>query len=56
MTRALKKRVDCTILYATETGNSEKYARTLGQMFRNAFNSKVTIPKIEIKKLKFETS
>ncbi|XP_043922256.1 nitric oxide synthase, brain-like [Protopterus annectens] len=39
--RVMAKRVKVTILYATETGKSESYARTLFKIFRNAFNPQV---------------
>ncbi|KAK3607683.1 hypothetical protein CHS0354_010672 [Potamilus streckersoni] len=41
MGNALARRVKCTILYATETGKSEGFARTLCQIFKHAFNAKV---------------
>ncbi|XP_071486328.1 nitric oxide synthase 1-like [Diadema antillarum] len=41
MGKALAKRVKATILYATETGNSEKFARMLCEMFGHAFHAKV---------------
>ena len=42
--KALSKRVKATILYGTETGKSEMYARRLGEIFGHAFNSQVCIP------------
>ena len=39
--KALSKRIKATILYATETGRSEKYARWLNEVFNHAFNSQV---------------
>ena len=41
MRNALKKRVNCTILYATETGKSENFAKGLYAIFKHAFNTKV---------------
>ncbi|KAL3867553.1 hypothetical protein ACJMK2_040440 [Sinanodonta woodiana] len=41
MRKALAGRVKCTILYATETGKSEGFAKTLCQIFKHAFNAKV---------------
>nr|AAS93626.1 nitric oxide synthase a [Sepia officinalis] len=41
MGKALARRVKCTILYGTETGKSERYARTLCEIFRHAFDAKV---------------
>lgn len=39
--KALSKRVKATILYATETGKSEMYARRLAEIFGHAFNAQV---------------
>ncbi|RVE54796.1 hypothetical protein evm_000563 [Chilo suppressalis] len=39
--RALSKRIKATILYATETGKSEQYAKELGSIFGHAFNVQV---------------
>jgi nitric-oxide synthase len=39
--KALSKRIKATILFATETGKSEKYARLLGELFGKAFNVQV---------------
>lgn len=39
--KALSKRVKATILYATETGKSEMYARRLEEIFGHAFNAQV---------------
>ncbi|XP_067622883.1 nitric oxide synthase-like [Eurosta solidaginis] len=36
--RALSKRVKATILYATETGKSEQYAKQLAELMGHAFN------------------
>ncbi|XP_052074067.1 nitric oxide synthase, inducible-like [Mytilus californianus] len=41
MRKVLSQRIKCTILYATETGRSERYANTLHKIFRQAFNSQV---------------
>ena len=41
MKRALAKRHKITILYATETGKSETYAKKLNGMLKLVFNSKV---------------
>ena len=40
-TKALAKRVEATILYATETGKSETFAKQLGNIFKNRFNVQV---------------
>nr|XP_026494938.1 nitric oxide synthase isoform X1 [Vanessa tameamea] len=39
--QALSKRIKATILYATETGKSEQYAKELGTIFGHAFNAQV---------------
>ncbi|CAK1556071.1 unnamed protein product [Leptosia nina] len=39
--QALSKRIKATILYATETGKSEQYAKELGSIFGQAFNAQV---------------
>ncbi|GAB0095507.1 Nitric oxide synthase [Sergentomyia squamirostris] len=39
--RALSKRIKATILYATETGKSEAYAKKLTELFAHAFNAEV---------------
>ncbi|XP_067008227.1 nitric oxide synthase, salivary gland [Anabrus simplex] len=39
--RALSRRIKATVLYATETGKSETYAKKLGEIFGHAFNSQV---------------
>ncbi|CAC5367656.1 Nitric oxide synthase, inducible,Nitric oxide synthase, endothelial,Nitric oxide synthase oxygenase,Nitric oxide synthase, brain,Nitric oxide synthase [Mytilus coruscus] len=41
MTKALSKRIKCTILFATETGKAEKFANTLHKIFRQTFNSRI---------------
>ena len=41
MGKALAKRVKCTILYASETGKSERFAKSLAEIFNHAFDSKV---------------
>lgn len=38
---ALSKRIKATILFATETGKSEMYAKKLGTIFSHAFHSQV---------------
>lgn len=39
--KALSKRIKATILYATETGKSETFAKRLFEIFGHAFNSQV---------------
>ncbi|RWS08551.1 nitric oxide synthase: salivary gland-like protein, partial [Dinothrombium tinctorium] len=39
--KALSKRIKATILFATETGKSEEYAKRLGHIFSHAFNVSV---------------
>ncbi|XP_059511074.1 nitric oxide synthase, brain isoform X1 [Stegostoma tigrinum] len=40
MGQAMAKRVKATILYATETGKSQVYAKTLCEIFKHAFDAK----------------
>lgn len=39
--RALSRRIKATILYATETGKSEQYAKQLVELLGHAFNAQV---------------
>ncbi|KAL9928212.1 nitric oxide synthase isoform 1-T6 [Glossina fuscipes fuscipes] len=39
--RALSKRIKATVLYATETGKSEKYAKQLCELLGHAFNAQI---------------
>lgn len=39
--RALSRRIKATVLYATETGKSEGYAKKLVEIFGHAFNAQV---------------
>ena len=39
--KAVQRRIRATILYATETGKSEKFAKNLANIFNNAFNAQV---------------
>ncbi|XP_043560201.1 nitric oxide synthase, brain-like isoform X1 [Chiloscyllium plagiosum] len=41
MSRVMAKRIKVTILYATETGKSETFARKLCEIFKKAFDPKV---------------
>ena len=41
MGKAMAKRMKATILYATETGKSETYAKKLSSIFNHAFDAKV---------------
>lgn len=41
---ALSRRIKATILYATETGKSEQFAKKLNEMFGHAFHSQVSMP------------
>lgn len=43
MGHAMAKRVKATILFATETGKSQNYAKTLCEIFKHAFDPKVPI-------------
>lgn len=44
MGQAMAKRVKATILFATETGKSQDYAKTLCEIFKHAFDAKVGLP------------
>lgn len=48
MQSALKKRVPCTILFATETGKSQTFAKKLKSMLSSAFNPRVRKPSTHI--------
>lgn len=39
----MAKRVKATILFATETGKSHDYAKTLCEIFKHAFDAKVLL-------------
>jgi len=41
--RALSKRIKATVLYATETGKSEQYAKQLCELLGHAFNAQVSL-------------
>ncbi|XP_041348761.1 nitric oxide synthase, inducible-like [Gigantopelta aegis] len=41
MNTVLTRRVKCLVLYATETGTSERFARTTCDIFKHAFRAKV---------------
>lgn len=41
--RALSRRIKATVLYATETGKSEQYAKQLVELLGHAFNAQVNI-------------
>lgn len=43
MGHAMAKRVKATILFATETGKSQDYAKTLCEIFKHAFDPKVPL-------------
>ncbi|XP_053556478.1 nitric oxide synthase, brain isoform X2 [Bombina bombina] len=56
MGQAMAKRVKATILYATETGKSQVYAKTLCEIFKHAFDAKVTsLDEYDIVHLEHET-
>lgn len=52
--QALSRRIKATILYATETGRSEMYAKKLGEIFARAFHSQVHIVQIIISLLYYK--
>lgn len=41
--RALSRRIKATVLYATETGKSEQYAKQLVELLGHAFNAQVSV-------------
>lgn len=41
--RALSRRIKATVLYATETGKSEQYAKQLVELLGHAFNAQVSL-------------
>lgn len=43
--RALSRRIKATVLYATETGKSEQYAKQLVELLGHAFNAQVSLIK-----------
>uniref|UniRef100_A0A8D0L8P8 Nitric oxide synthase 1 n=1 Tax=Sphenodon punctatus TaxID=8508 RepID=A0A8D0L8P8_SPHPU len=56
MGQAMAKRVKATILYATETGKSQAYAKTLCEIFKHAFDAKVmSMDEYDIVHLEHET-
>ncbi|XP_065424376.1 nitric oxide synthase 1 isoform X2 [Chrysemys picta bellii] len=56
MGQAMAKRVKATILYATETGKSQVYAKTLCEIFKHAFDAKVmSMDEYDIVHLEHET-
>ncbi|XP_029443835.1 nitric oxide synthase, endothelial isoform X1 [Rhinatrema bivittatum] len=56
MGQVMAKRVKATILYATETGKSETYARKLCEIFKRAFDPKVVcMDEYDVVNLEHET-
>lgn len=54
--KALSRRIKATILYATETGKSEQYAKSLTSIFMHAFNAKMMcMSDYDITELEHET-
>nr|QCX35688.1 Nitric Oxide Synthase 2b [Nautilus pompilius] len=54
--KILKKRVKCTVLYATETGTAERFSRNLCKRFQQAFNTKmICMNEYEVKSLPSES-
>ena len=41
MSKAMANRTKCVILYASQTGRSERYAKKLCDLFNKGFNAKV---------------
>ncbi|XP_061788417.1 nitric oxide synthase 1-like isoform X2 [Nerophis lumbriciformis] len=56
MGQAMAKRVKATILFATETGKSQDYAKTLCQIFKHAFDAKtMSMDEYDLVHLEHET-
>ncbi|CAL8249021.1 unnamed protein product [Merluccius merluccius] len=56
MGQAMAKRVKATILFATETGKSHDYAKTLCEIFKHAFDAKVmSLDEYDVVDLEHET-
>ncbi|XP_062874328.1 nitric oxide synthase, brain [Trichomycterus rosablanca] len=56
MGQAMAKRVKATILFATETGKSQDYAKTLCEIFKHAFDAKVmSMEEYDVVHLEHET-
>ncbi|XP_077571063.1 nitric oxide synthase 1 isoform X2 [Stigmatopora nigra] len=56
MGAAMAKRVKATILFATETGKSQDYAKTLCEIFKHAFDAKVmSMDEYDVVDLEHET-
>ncbi|KAM4615802.1 nitric oxide synthase 1 [Polymixia lowei] len=56
MGQAMAKRVKATILFATETGKSHNYAKTLCEIFKHAFDAKVmSMDEYDVVDLEHET-
>ncbi|XP_013866594.1 nitric oxide synthase 1 [Austrofundulus limnaeus] len=56
MGQAMAKRVKATILFATETGKSQEYAKTLCEIFKHAFDAKVmSMDEYDVVHLEHET-
>ncbi|XP_013404057.1 nitric oxide synthase, salivary gland-like isoform X2 [Lingula anatina] len=56
MTTALTRRIKCTVLFATETGKSEIFARSLSGIFNKAFDTRlVCMEDYDVVELEHET-
>uniref|UniRef100_A0AAX7T3Z7 Nitric oxide synthase n=1 Tax=Astatotilapia calliptera TaxID=8154 RepID=A0AAX7T3Z7_ASTCA len=56
MGQAMAKRVKATMLFATETGKSQDYAKTLCEIFKHAFDAKVmSMDEYDVVDLEHET-
>ncbi|XP_053726620.1 nitric oxide synthase, brain [Synchiropus splendidus] len=56
MGQAMAKRVKATILFATETGKSQDYAKTLCEIFKHAFDARVmSMDEYDVVDLEHET-
>nr|XP_014095409.2 nitric oxide synthase [Bactrocera oleae]XP_036234036.1 nitric oxide synthase [Bactrocera oleae]XP_036234073.1 nitric oxide synthase [Bactrocera oleae]XP_036234191.1 nitric oxide synthase [Bactrocera oleae] len=55
-TRALARRIKATVLYATETGKSEQYAKQLSELLGHAFNTQIyCMSDYDISKIGYES-
>ncbi|TRY87492.1 hypothetical protein DNTS_035315 [Danionella cerebrum] len=55
MGQAMAKRVKATILFATETGKSQDYAKTLCEIFKHAFDAKTLLKTERTYKVRFNS-
>jgi len=56
MKKAMANRIKATILYATETGQSLSYAKTLQDIFNHAFDARVSADALSTATFLMQTS